>query len=148
MDETDKRILNELQKNSKIQYKKVAKKLNVATSTIHFRVKKMLKEGIIEKFSVDLNPDKVGYSTISWIGLSVDPRKMEEVAKRLSEYDDIQMVCTASGAHDILVKVIAKNEKELWRFINKKIKTIEGIGKNFDVSSFLDIYKNSDIIRL
>jgi DNA-binding Lrp family transcriptional regulator len=148
MDEIDKQILQILQDNCKVNYQKIASKLKLAASTVHARVKKMLQLGVIKHFSAIVEPEKAGYSTTAWIGLSADPRKMEEVAKKLAAFDEIQIVCTASGAHDLLVQAVARNDKELWRFINKKIKTMPGIEKDFDVSSFLDVYKRSSIISL
>ena len=148
MDEIDKKVLNELQQDDKLQYKKIADKLKIAASTVHARVKKMVDSGIIERFSAIVDPEKVGYNTTSWIGLNVDPKKMDEVANKLTQFEEVQLVCTASGDHDLLVKTIAKNDKELWRFINKKIKTLDGIEKKFDVSSFLDVYKRSNMIKL
>ena len=37
--------------------------------------------------------------------------------------------------------VVEKNEKSLWRFINEKIKTIEGVRPQMDVSSYIDVFK-------
>ncbi|MFH1849994.1 MAG: Lrp/AsnC family transcriptional regulator [archaeon] len=148
MDNIDRKIVRILQENSKTQYHKISDKLKLAPSTIHFRIKKMLKEGIIERFSAVLNPEKAGYPSTAWIGLSADPRKMDAVAKKLARFDEVQLVCTATGDHDLLIQVIARNEKDLWRFINKRIKTMAGLNKGYDVSTFLDVYKRTSIIKL
>ncbi|MFX0081141.1 MAG: winged helix-turn-helix transcriptional regulator [Candidatus Hodarchaeota archaeon] len=140
-DEKDKEILNILQENYRISYKELSKKVNLAASTIHNRVQNMLKEGIIRKFDTLIDPFKAGYDSIAILGLSVDPLKLEEAAEKLANYDEIQLVATSTGDHNMILRVLALNEKDLWRFINEKIKVIHGIQPTMDVSSFIDIFK-------
>ena len=147
MDNTDKKILDILQDNDKLSYYKIAKILNMATSTVHSRVKKMEKNGIIKSFSAIIEPAKVGYNTMAIIGLTVDAGKMSKVAQKISSYKEVQILSTSTGDHDLIALVIAKDEKSLWRFVNQRIKTLDGIKSRMDVSSFIDIYKNSHVIK-
>ena len=140
-DEKDKEILNYLQENYRISYKDLSNKVNLAASTIHNRVQNMIKEGIIQKFDTLIDPFKVGYESIAILGLSVDPLKLDDIAKKLAEYNEIQLVTSSTGDHNLLVKVIAKDEKNLWRFVNEEIKTMDGIQLPMHVSSFIDIFK-------
>jgi len=107
----------------------------------------MIKEGIIRKFDTLVDPFKVGYGSIAILGLSVDPMKLEEVAKKLAYYDEIQLVASSTGSHNLLVKIITKDEKNLWRFINDEIKILDGIQHPINVSSFIDIYKMTQKIK-
>ena len=107
----------------------------------------MIKEGIIRKFDTLVDPFKVGYESIAILGLSIDPMKLDEVAKRLTEYDDIQLVASSTGDHNLLIKIIAKDEKNLWRFINDEIKILDGIQLPMRVSSFIDIFKMTQKIN-
>jgi len=157
LDEIDRAILNILQESDKddISYRKLGEKVgkkfkgrSMAASSIHARVKKMKKAGVIKKIGTIVDPMRVGYNTIALIGLSVDPLKMKEIAKKLAEFEIVQMVGISTGSHDIIVRVLAKDEKSLWRFINEKIKTIEGIRPEMHVSSFLEFYKQTQKIHL
>ena len=143
MDDIDKKILNILQDNFRISYKELGKKINMAASSVHNRVQKMLDAGVIKKEDTIINPMKVGFETIAIIGLSVDPLKMKDVAKKIALYDEVQLIATTTGDHDIVVRIIEKDEKSLWRFINEKIKPIDGVSSSMDVSSFIDIFKMS-----
>ncbi|MFO7966164.1 MAG: Lrp/AsnC family transcriptional regulator [Archaeoglobaceae archaeon] len=148
MDEIDKRILHILQENDKVRYHEIGKKLDIGASTVHYRIKKLSENGVIKSFSAIIDPKVVGYDTTAWLGLSVDPTKMDEIAQKLAKYDEVQIVTTATGDHDLLVQIIARDEKELWRFINENIKPMEGVKKDFDVSTFLDEYKRSHFTKL
>ena len=82
------------------------------------------------------------------LGLSVDPHKLEMVGNSLAAYPEILEVATCTGTHDMVIKIIGDNEKDIWMFINKNIKTMEAIGKDFDVSMFLVEYKNTTEIPI
>ncbi len=147
MDPIDKKILQIVQEDDKVQYQKIAEELGIGASTVHYRIKKLLKNGTIKSFSANIDPEKVGYTTTAVLGVNVDPLKMDEIAKKLASYDEVQVVATSSGDHDIIVQIIARDGKHLWHFINEKIKTIEGVEKKLHVSSFLDIYKRTNMIK-
>ncbi len=148
MDDIDKKILNILQENDKTQYQRIAKQLDLGASTVHYRIKKLLQNGIITNFSAIIDPEKVGYSTSAVIGLNVDPLKMHDIARQLTEHNEVQLVTTSSGDHDIILNILAKDGKHLWRFINEHIKPIEGVEKKIHVSTYLDIYKRTNMINL
>ncbi len=148
LDETDKKILNILQKNDKVSYRELADKLQLAASTIHNRVKKLIEEEIIKEFAAIVDPVKIGYNTIALIGLTVDPLKMKDIASKIASFEETQLVAVSSGDHDIIAQIIAKDEKSLWNFINIKIKTINGIKPQIHVSNFLDIYKSTSSIKI
>jgi len=148
IDETDKKILELLQNNSKITFKEIGEILDMAASSIHHRVKKLEKNGIIQNYTINIDPFKVGHGTIAILGLSVDPHKMNQVVKELSKFEEIQLVVTTSGDHDIVIQMMAENDKKLWRFVNKYIKTIDGVRSNIDVSSFIDIAKMTNYVHI
>ncbi len=148
IDEVDKKILNVLQRNDKISYRELSEKLELAASTIHNRVVKLIEEEIIKQFGAIVDPEKIGYNSIAIVGLSVDPMKMKQIAEIISSYDETQLVAISTGDHDIIAQIIAKDEKSLWNFINIKIKTINGIKPHIHVSNFLDIFKSTHSIKI
>ena len=147
LDEKDKMILNILQENYKISYKEISEKVNLAASTIHNRVQNLINDGIIKKVDTILDPVKVGYNAIAIVCLYVDPLKLKNIAEKLLDFDEIQLVATSAGEYNLILKLILSNEKSLWRFINERIKTIEGVNPDMKVSSFIDIYKMSQKIH-
>ncbi len=147
MDDIDKKILTLLQDNDRISFAKISKLLGMAPSSIHYRVRKMEKEGIIKKYCAIIDSAKVGYHTTAWLGLSLDPLRMRDIAEEIAKYDEVQLVATSTGDHDLVVQVIEKSDRDLWNFINKKIKTIPGVKSQMDVSSFIDLFKKSFEIK-
>ena len=151
MDEIDKKILDILREDAKMPYYKIAKEVGVGTTTVYSRIQKLIKEGIIERFSALINYEKLGYDAFIIIGLSVEPDKIEGVAKEISEHEEVQMVGVTTGAHDMVIEVLGKDTKTIGKFINEKIKTIEGIRLNpgsMDISFFTEMYKHTHGIKL
>ena len=148
MDDIDKEILNIIQNDATISYQKIGTKLGVGTSTIHYRIEKMKKQGIITSISAMINPEKIGFDATAVIGLNVEPLQMDEIAEHILKFDEVQTVATSSGDHDLIIQIIAENGKEIWRFINTHIKTIQGVDKKIHVSLFLDVYKRTPKIVL
>ncbi len=147
IDEINKKILNIIQENDKISYQELSEQLNLAASTIHNRVKNMEKDGIITQYSAVVDPYKVGFGSIAVIGLTVDIHKMNEIAEKLCSFDEIHMVGITSGDHDIVIQTLAENDKKLWKFINKNIKTIDGVNSKMHVSTFLELNKMNHNIK-
>ncbi len=140
MDKLDKQILSKLKQDGKLSYKKIAKMLNIPPSTIHFRIKRMIEEKIIIRFSSIVDVGKLGYETVGWVGLTIDPLKTEEIAKKIASFKETRLVSVTGGTHNLVVQILIENEKELWNFVRDKIQTIEGV-QNLDVSSSLKIFK-------
>lgn len=147
LDKRDKKILNILQDHYKISYKDISEKVKLAASTIHSRVQNMITEGIIKEIDTLIDPLKVGYNTIAISNLAIDPHKLDEVSKKLTRFDEIQLVATSAGEYNLILKIIARSEKDLWRFLNENILVLEGIKPQINVSSFIDIYKMTEKIK-
>ena len=140
MDNLDLQIIKKLQENAKLSYQKIAQMLKTPTSTIHFRIKKMMEEKIIERFRCIVDVGKLGYETVGWVGITMDPLKTDEIANKIASFEEVRIVSITGGAHNLVVQILVKNEKELWNFIRENIQIIDGV-QNIDVSSSLKVFK-------
>ena len=140
MDDLDLQIIKKLQENAKLSLKKISKALKIPTSTIHFRVQKMIEEQVIAKFSCVVDIGKLGYETVGWANLVIDPLKANDIADKIASFEEVRMVSITGGAYNLIVQILAKNEKDLWNFIRESIQIIDGVQK-IDVSSTLKIFK-------
>ena len=61
LDDKDKQILNLLQENSRLSYTEIGNELDISEATVRYRVKKLVDAGVISKFTVLLDPRKIGY---------------------------------------------------------------------------------------
>ncbi len=150
MDDLDKKILNILQDNDKTPYYEIGKTLGVGSTTVHSRVKKLIEKGVIIRFSAVVDPKMVGYTACKMVGLTVQADKIEEVAEKISMFDEVTMVGTTGGDHDIVMEIIGSDDRSIGRFLNEKIKTIDGVKSGIGmmhISTFTEIYKHGHKIK-
>ena len=129
LDTLDWRILQAIQQNSKQTYSEVGRQLGVAHSTVYDRIRKMEKSGIIKKWTVDIDLEKVGINNITArMTVYTDPKESEQVAKSLSDAKEVlEVSMSLSEELLIIVKVVARNQEELHSFIAKKVAPLQGV---------------------
>ena len=129
VDDLDREILHMLQADGSTSFTKIAKKLRRNESTIRKRVLSLKKDGVIKKFSVVLDPAKIGFGTVAVIGVDIDPEKLLDVAQDLIKIPEARYVATSTGDHMIMIEIWAKDGRELSQILSEKIGAIEGVKK-------------------
>ena len=71
MDDLDKNILELLSDDGRKSYRKISRELGVSVGTVHNRVDKLTKSGIIDKFVPVIDHEKLGYTLTAIIGLEI-----------------------------------------------------------------------------
>ena len=127
IDDTDKEILGILGNNARTPFLNIAKQLRVSESTIRKRVNNLEARGIIKKYSVVIEPSKIGYGSVAIVGIDVKPEKFLSVANKLTEFDNIKFVATSTGDHMIMTEIWMNKASELRDFISSKIEKIDGV---------------------
>ncbi len=139
LDEKDHKIIEALAKNARIAITEIAKMLNLTDVAIRKRLRKLEKNGVIEKYTVLVNPKKLGYNCVAIIGVDVEPEHLLNVAWTLAEREYTRFVALTAGEHMIIAEIWSKDNKEL-------NKILEDIGRNNGVkrvcpSLVLDVLK-------
>ena len=129
IDELDLKILKLLDEDGRLAFMEIAKKLRLSESTIRKRVQALQVKGVIKRFTVEIDPAKIGLNTVAIVGIDVDPPKLLEVAQKLCEFKEIRCVATSTGDHMIMTEIWTMDGRELTRLISEKIGPIEGIKK-------------------
>ena len=129
LDSLDWLILQFLQENSKQTYSEIGRKIGVAHSTIYDSIKKLEKNGIIKKWTIDIDPEQLGRDYITaYMTIYTDPKESENVAKELSEAKEVlEVSMSLSEELLILAKVIAGDQDSLHSFIAKKVAPLQGV---------------------
>jgi DNA-binding Lrp family transcriptional regulator len=136
LDEVDQKIIEALRRDARIPFTEIGKELGISDATIHFRIKKMRKAGIIKKYTIVVN-EKVYESRVScYMLIKVKHGKIEELSKQLVEIEKISLVHETHGSNDIIVKVKAMDLEELRNIITEIQKN-----PNIITSEYLPILK-------
>jgi len=127
IDETDSAILDILKDNARTPFLDIAKKLGISESTIRKRVSSLESKGVIKKYSAVIEPAKIGYGSVAIVGIDVQPEKFLNVAKKLTEFDNVKFVATSSGDHMLMAEIWMEKSSELRDFITNTIEKMEGV---------------------
>jgi len=136
LDEKDLQVLEELKENAKRTTSQISKRVNLPITTVHNRIKKLEKLGIIKRYTVELDYKKLEKPVAAYVmvqviymlpsGIKV---MQEDVAKHIKTLPGVELVELLTGGTDILVKVRVKDVDELNDFIIRKLRKIEGVDK-------------------
>ena len=136
LDEKDIQVLDELKQNAKRTTSQISKRINLPITTVHNRIKKLEKLGIIKRYTVELDYKKLdkpiaAYVLVSVIYMLPSGIKIhqEDVAKEIKGLAGIESVEIMAGGTDILVKVRVKDVEELNDFIVRQLRKVEGVDK-------------------
>ena len=127
MDKTDQKILSELSEDSSISIPKLAEKINVNSSVVYSRIKRLVKKKLIERFTIQVNNKELGYSVKSLTGINMDSKQRDNVIQELFKIPSVSEVSEVTGRFDILVTMYAENLGQMYRIISDNIGKIQGI---------------------
>jgi Lrp/AsnC family transcriptional regulator, leucine-responsive regulatory protein len=131
IDPVDLKILQLLEKDALMTNKEIAAELNLTTTPIHERIKKLRRDGYIARYTIELDRKKLKKNLIVFCNVSLK----EHAQQYLTQFErDIQTVpevveCYCiSGGSDFLLKVIVSDMDEYKDFILNKLAAVSNIG--------------------
>ena len=127
VDNLDLKILSELSDDAAISIPKLSKKIDVNTSVVYSRIKRLLKRKMIERYTIEINDKELGYTVKSFTGINIDSKQRDNVINGLFEINGVREISEVTGRFDILVTMHAKNLAEMHRLVSEGIGKIQGI---------------------
>ena len=127
MDKIDQKILSELTVDSSISIPKLSEKINVNSSVVYSRIKRLIKKKLIERFTIEINDKELGYGVKSLTGINMDSKQRDNVIQELFKIQGVREVSEVTGRFDILVTMYAENLGEMYRIVSDNIGKIEGV---------------------
>ena len=126
IDDLDRKIIGELQKNGRTSYKDIAKKLRVSDGTIRFRTGRLTRKNIL-RITASINPFALENGIVALVGMQLEKRTHKKTMEKISRLRGVLSVCNATGRYDLLVEVYLDSQKELSRFLMEDLSRIGGI---------------------
>lgn len=131
LDETDRKILRILQRNSDLTVKELAAKLHLSTSPTFERQKRLERDGYIERYMAVVNPHKVGNGIMVLCNIRLKQHSQELIQEFMDVVQNIEEITecyNTSGDYDFLIKVYAHDMKSYQQFMLNTLGTINCIG--------------------
>ena len=149
-DLTDAKILNLLQKDARKTIKEIAGLLNLSTTPVFERIKRLEKKGVIEKYVAILNPHSIGKKLNAFVHLSIIDHSKEAVesfVNQVFQYDEVMECHHVTGDSDFLLKIIVEDIEQYNEFILNKLSVVGNIG-TVKSSFSLSIRKDTNAIHV
>ncbi len=127
IDNLDLQILSELSNDASISVPRLSKKINVNSSVIYSRIKRLVKRKLIERFTIVVNDAELGYDVKALTGINMDSKKRDHIIDELFKIDGVREIAEVTGRFDILVTMYSKSLETMHKMVSEKIGRIDGI---------------------
>jgi len=118
-----------LEDDGRISYAELGRKVDLTRASVRERIVKLKNEGVIEKFTVVLNPEKIEKGLSAFFEIDVDPNHLDEVATRLAEEERVYSLYLMTGASTLHMHSLLSDQDELEDFMISKIYSQKGISR-------------------
>ena len=141
IDETDNQILAILQANSRTTAAEIGRRVRIAASAIFARVRKLEEGGYICCYEARLDPERIGFGVMAFVSVREHPGA-KDTATALAHIPEVLEVHHVAGGDGILVKIRARDMKDLRRLVHEQIGTLAQVAAT-ETTIVLDTVKET-----
>jgi len=127
LDKIDVQIIEMLQSDGRAMYKDIAQKAGVSLPTIRSRIQRLVEFGVIKKFTVIVDPDKIFGKVRAIMLLQVDPSNVGEAMAKLASIREIREVYSTAGSSPLILKIEARDLDELGQLVSNRLAQVRGV---------------------
>ncbi|WP_334057024.1 Lrp/AsnC family transcriptional regulator [Polaribacter sp. P097] len=150
LDVIDKKLINLLQNNSKQTTKQLSIALNLSVTAVYERIKKLEKEGVIEKYVAIIDKNKIEKSFLVFCHVKLIQHTKENVTtfeREILKLEEVSECFHVSGEYDYILKVYVKDMEQYRTFMVTKLTAIKYIGSTHSTFA-IEKVKNTTAIFL
>ena len=115
----------------------VAKKVFVSGGTVHVRMRKLEKMGVVRGTKLDIDYTKLGYNISCYMGIYLEKSFLyKEAVKALRSIPEVIEIHAITGQYTIFIKILCKDTPHFREILDSKIHKVKGITRT---ESFMSI---------
>jgi Lrp/AsnC family transcriptional regulator for asnA, asnC and gidA len=127
LDKLDLQIIHHMME-TEISYAELGKKLFVSGGTIHVRIKKLQRKGIVKGTKLNVDLKKLGYDAVAFIGIFLEKSSLYDVvAKELQKIPEIVRLNYTTGNYSMFAEIVCKDINQLRFVLHDQLQKIKGI---------------------
>ena len=138
IDDLDLKILTELMNDASISIPRLSKKININSSVVYSRIKRLIRKGLIKKFTIIVNDQALGLGVKALTGINMDSKLRDNVLNELFRIPEVIEISEVTVRFDILVTMNSHSLDEMHQLISERVGRIEGIQKT---ETFIEMRK-------
>ncbi|MDD3575924.1 MAG: Lrp/AsnC family transcriptional regulator [Halothiobacillus sp.] len=121
MNALDKKIIALLVDDGRMSFADIARELDISRVHARERILRLMEEGIIEKFTVIVNPEKVGTVVSAFLDVEIDPQGIETVADDLARQPEVVSLYIMSDMTSLHIHTLTEDNTGLEEFVRRNL---------------------------
>jgi Lrp/AsnC family transcriptional regulator, leucine-responsive regulatory protein len=113
MDATDRRIIGQLQRDARLTYADVGAAVGLAASSVHDRVRKLERAGVIRGYRAEVQLDRVGWPITAFVSLALRASSPPDIPGRVAEFEMVESCYSVAGERSYVLVVRAPSTRAL-----------------------------------
>ena len=128
LDATDREILSLLQENARTSNAEIARRVGLAASAIHHRIRKLGDSGVLRGYVARIDPRALGYGLVSFVRVQTgEGARAAEITAALTALAEVQEVHRVVGEDCFFVKVRVRDPQALAELLDERIQAIPNV---------------------
>ena len=126
LDDLDKAIIRCLQLDGRRPYAQIGRELKVPEATVRQRAERLISRRVVQVVGVT-DPLAMGFQQPALIGIKVDAAKLEPIAAKIAELEEVTYLVVTAGRFDLMCEVVCEDNEHLMRVLTEDLAKIRGI---------------------
>src|SRR5919202_72179 len=147
LDDVDLQIMDILSKDSSTAFVEIAKQIGISDGTVHLRVRRLIDEGIIRRFTLSLNNDFLGYDHLAFMGINIKPGFADQITEELSNIEEVLEIHEMHNRLDLFLKIRAKDLNHMRDIMENKFRILPNVLET-ELMAVLKTKKEEQIVYL
>lgn len=127
MDETDRKLLQALKENARISAADLGEKVGLPAAEAQERVRRLETAGIIEKYTLSLNQQKLGNEVSALLEVCLaHPKYFDRFTRKICEMEEVEECYYMTGEYDFMLKISTRSAAALER-LHRTVKSMNGV---------------------
>jgi len=128
MDDVDRRLIEELRRDSRTPATVLARRLKIPRVTIQYRLRRLRKSGVIRRFTVMVDRSADGKDLTAFTLISIGPgnRNPKRIGYTLGRIPGVAEVHDVTGRIDFVIKIHGSSLRDIGKLVNR-IREVPGI---------------------
>jgi DNA-binding Lrp family transcriptional regulator len=132
LDPKDRRILTELQRDSRLTTQELAERVGMSTSATWRRVKSLEDSGVIDRYAAIVNPRKSGFGLASMVHVSLarhEQKNVDQFVREVRKHPEVLECFATSGEADFHLRVVVEDIDAYNAFLDDFIFKLPGVSQ-------------------
>jgi Lrp/AsnC family transcriptional regulator, leucine-responsive regulatory protein len=118
MDRIDRTLLAALERDARLTYAEIAAEVGLAPSSVHDRVRKLERAGVIQAYRAELDRDQTGFPITALVSLTLQPSSASDIPSKVAELQFVESCYSVAGDYSYVLVVRTPTTRDLEQLLD------------------------------